>query len=202
MWYLPSADELEDFIVPAFNYYKEFQENFYWTSQPAYIRNVFYYERNWREYLVIQRQTIYAFTIYEDNVDYARATKIIQKEGNLEPILSGLDSIAYKADGTIVDNRGSWDTDYTGHEILGYYHKMRHYRKPNSSGATVTDNYTKVPDGQDVSHLKDYDSWYTETSTGKKYYVPLGHLYNLMQEGYLPRTECHRVRCVRKVDNN
>lgn len=202
VWYLPSADELEDFIVPAFNYYKEFQENFYWTSQPAYIRNVFYYEKNWREYLIIQRQTIYAFTIYEDNVDYARATKIIQKEGNLEPILSGLDSIAYKADGTIVDNRGSWDTDYTDHTILGYYHKMRHYRKPNSGGATVTDNYTKVPDGQDVSHLKNYDSWYTETSTEKKYYVPLGHLYNLMQEGYLPRTESHRVRCVRKVDNN
>lgn len=202
VWYLPSADELEDFIVPAFNYYKEFQENFYWTSQPAYIRNVFYYEKNWREYLVIQRQTIYAFTIYEDNVDYARATKIIQKEGNLEPILSGLDSIAYKADGTIVDNRGSWDTDYTGHTILGYYHKMRHYRKPNSGGATVTDNYTKVPDGQDVSHLKNYDSWYTETSTDKKYYVPLGHLYNLMQEGYLPRTESHRVRCVRKVGSN
>ena len=156
-------------------------------------------KKNWREYLVIQRQTIYAFTIYEDNVDYARATKIIQKEGNLEPILSGLDSIAYNADGTtIVDNRGSWDTDYTGHQILGYYHKMRHYRKPNSRDATVTDNYTKVPDGQDVSHLKDYDSWYTETSTGDKYYVPLGHLYNLMQEGYLPRTEPHRVRCVRK----
>ncbi len=200
VWYLPSADELEDFIVPAFNYYKEFQENFYWTSQPAYIRNVFYYEKNWREYIIIQRQTIYAFTIYEDNVDYARATKIIQKEGNLEPILSGLDSIAYKADGTIVDNRGS--NNHTDYEILGYYHKMRHYRKPNSDDATVTDNYTKVPDGQDVSHLNNYDSWYTETSTGNKYYVPLGHLYNLMQEGYLPRTESHRVRCVRKVENN
>ena len=47
-WYLPSADELEDFIVPAYGSFEEFQDNYYWTSQPAYIRNAFYYE--YREY--------------------------------------------------------------------------------------------------------------------------------------------------------
>ena len=133
-------------------------------------------------------------------MDYARATKIVKNNGKLEPILSGLDSIAYKADGTIVDNRGS--NGHTSYDILSYYHKMRHYQKPNIGSAKVDDNFTDVPDGQDVSHLNNYDSWYKETSTGKQYYVPLGHLYNLMQEGYLPRTESHRVRCVRKVENN
>ena len=49
----------------------------------------------------------------------------------------------------------------------------------------------------------DYDEWYTETSTGKKYYVHLGHLYNMIQKteegehGYHPRTKNNRVRCVR-----
>ena len=43
-WYLPSADELEDFIVAGYSAFKEFQDNYYWTSQPAYIRNAFYYE--------------------------------------------------------------------------------------------------------------------------------------------------------------
>ncbi|MBO7236005.1 MAG: hypothetical protein J6V05_05385, partial [Alistipes sp.] len=46
---------------------------------------------------------------------------------------------------------------------------------------------------------------------GYTYYFHLDHLGDLIQKtvvngkeetGYLPRTESHRVRCVRKVENN
>ena len=36
------------------------------------------------------------------------------------------------------------------------------------------------------------------SSTGKRYHVHLGHLYDMIQEGYHHRTKSNRVRCVRK----
>ena len=38
-WYMPSADEIEDVMVVAFGEFPEFQEQFYWSCQPAYLRN-------------------------------------------------------------------------------------------------------------------------------------------------------------------
>ena len=205
VWYLPSADELEDFIVPAYNSYKEFQDNYYWTSQPAYVRNVFYYEHiyysGWSK-----KSDIYAFTIYEDNTEYARATKIVRKDGEFKPALSGLDAEPTPS----VDNRRK--NDKSGYENLGYFYMMR-YWKYNETAITNRKDY-----GQDKRNIANavansidptngnYDEWYTETSTSKQYYVHLGHLYNIIQKsedgehGYHERTKSNRVRCVRKLD--
>ncbi len=195
-WYLPSADELEDFIVPAYSSFKEFQDNYYWTSQPAYIRNIFYYEyqRN-----ALSGKSIARPTVYDDNTKYARATKVIYENGEYKPAKSGLDSLPTP----IVDNRSR--NNRGNYEIVGYFYVMHQYKRYYKNiWSSATEEIG--PDRTDVQKNKDagidvtngsYDEWYDE-----KYYVHLGHLENMMQEGYQPRTKNNRVRCVRANQSN
>lgn len=204
-WYLPSADELEDFIVPAYASFEEFQDNYYWTSQPAYIRNVFYYEHKWYGSWFSEKEEIYAFTIYEDNTKYARATKITREDGEYKFVSSGLNSKPTP----LVDNRTTnGKGDYSN--LNEYYYLMRYWKYNERAisnrkeyGQDKTNIENAVANGIDVTNGA-YDEWFTETSTGNKYYVHLGHLYNMIQKtgnehGYRPRTESNRVRCVRYV---
>ena len=194
-WYLPSADELEDFIVAAYSTFEEFQDNYYWTSQPAYIRNIFYYEyqRN-----ALSGKSIARPIVYDDNTKYARATKVNYVNGEYVPAKSGLNSEPTP----IVDNRSR--NDKGEYKNVGYFyvmHQYKRYYKNIWSSATVESG----PDRTDVQKNKeagidvtngDYDEWYDNT-----YYVHLGHLDNLMQEGYLLRSESHRIRCAYKKSN-
>ena len=207
-WYLPSADELEDFIVPAYASFEEFQDNYYWTSQPAYIRNVFYYEHKWYGSWLSEKEEIYAFTIYEDNTEYARATKVVYANGEYNYAPSGLDSIPTPR----VDNRAK--RGESGATNLGYFYMMR-YWKYNERAITNRKDYGQdkrgianaIADGIDVTN-GDYDEFFNDTKDNKRYYVHLGHLYNMIQKtennehGYHPRTKSNRVRCVRKVTQN
>ena len=182
-WYLPSADELEDFIVPAYNYYEEFQDNYYWTSQPAYIRNIFYYELKERYALVLTRTVdAYSFTVYEDNPNYARATKV---NDNLQPTPSGLKETP---DTPRTDN--PWDINTEN--ILGYFYEWHAWYKP-ANGDYYTDTHTETTEGSAV-----YDE-YVNRNKRNRYAGYLGHLNDLMQEGYQLRTKSNRVRCVRKM---
>lgn len=210
VWYLPSADELEDFIVPAYSSFKEFQDNYYWTSQPAYIRNIFYYEHLWYGSWFSKEEEIYAFTIYEDNTEYSRATKVVRKNGEFEPAPSGLNAKPT----TFEDNRAKNEkSDYVNLDECFYMMRYWKYneREISSSkrkqyGQDKKGTANAVANGIDPTN-GDYDEWYTETSTGNKYYVHLGHLYNMIQKteegehGYHKRTKNNRVRCVR-VDPN
>lgn len=191
-WYLPSADELEDFIVAAYSTFKEFQDNYYWTSQPAYIRNIFYYEyqRN-----AISSKSISRPIVYDDNTKYARATKVIYEDGEYVPAKSGLNSEPIPS----VDNRSI--NDKAGYENVGYFyvmHQYKHFYKSIISGVTEeigpdrTNIQRNKEAGIDVTN-GDYDEWYDN-----KYYVHLGHLENMRQEGYQPRTKKNRVRCAYK----
>ena len=38
-WYLPAIDEIEDIVESAHGAFKEFQNNLYWSCQPAYLPN-------------------------------------------------------------------------------------------------------------------------------------------------------------------
>lgn len=180
-WYLPSADELEDFIEAAYNYYKEFQENFYWTSQPAYIKNNFYYQYDG---LFGWGKDVKAITVYDDNTNFARATKIVGADG--EYVKSGLnfEPIPYE------------NNTPQGYTNLGWFYQMHYWKGRNDYGPVKTD---VLPNG---------DEQYTHNGS---YYIHLGHLTDLIQKtvvngkeetGYLPRKDSHRVRCVRKVENN
>ena len=171
-WYLPSADELEDFIVPAYVSFKEFQDNYYWTSQPAYIRNIFYYETS---------STVASPTVYDDNKEYARATKVKNLGNNqFEYAESGLDT-----EPTPYVNR-----THDGYQNLGYFYEM-HYWKGSS-------DYGPHKDGTQAEGDERYS---TKSWLNKKHnYIHLGFLDDMMQEGYHPRTKSNRVRCVYKKE--
>lgn len=191
-WYLPSVDELEDFIVPAFNYYKEFQENYYWTSQPAYIRNVFYYEYQANR---ISSKKISHPKVYDDNKTHARATKLVNIQSTLTPIPSGLNALP-NPEVNRMPNGNNYDN-------FGYFNEMHFYHHRYQgvfSGLDEDGGPTKTPSVNGRDERSEHD--------GVIYYFHLGHLEDLIQEvevngvketGYLPRKESHRVRCVRKV---
>ena len=194
-WYLPSADELEDFIVAAYSTYKEFQDNYYWTSQPAYIRNMFYYEYQQNG---LSSKNISRPTVYDDNTKYARATKVVHKDGNFEPAKSGLNPEPEPT----VDNRSR--NGRGTYENVGYFYVMHFYKRyyqnfwssaTEEYGPDKTNIQTNIENGVNVTN-GDYDEWYDN-----KYYVHLGHLDNLMQEGYHKRTKKNRVRCAYKKVN-
>lgn len=190
-WYLPSADEYEDFIVAAYSSFKEFQDNYYWTSQPAYIRNVFYYEYQSNRG---GSKSITAIKVYDDNPDYARATKVVRKDGRFEPAPSGLDSTP-----TPYVNRTP--TDYNN---FGYFDKMHYYKryyKNIFSGVSEEYGSDKLVDENKQGQDEQY------TYNNDKYFFHLNHLYDMIQKtddgehGYHQRTKKNRVRCVRVAPN-
>ena len=201
-WYLPSADELEDFIVPAYASFKEFQDNYYWTSQPAYIRNIFFFGW-WQSSSSGKAYDIYTFDVYDDNPEYARATKVNynQEIGKFGYAKSGLNDVP----NPLVNFTGS------GEENRGYFYGMYIWKGAGSSTTTYSTSlwFGKSADsfggtangktytGEEYDYLKDGEA-------GSRYHVHLGHLYDMTQEGYHPRTKKNRVRCVRadKSANN
>lgn len=192
-WYLPSVDQLEDFIVAAYGSFKEFQDNYYWASQPAYIRNVFYYEYQDRYLVIFDRTTTYPFVVYEDNPNYARATKVIVDSlGQFKYALSGLNEVPdpkHYVDYTDYNYKDREPQNY------GYYYMM--YRWIRSGSGTI------LPDTTTTGKYGGYDAFNEKkngSDTGKRYWIHLGHLDDLKQEGYRKRTESHRVRCIRKVN--
>ena len=191
-WYLPSADELEDFIVPAYSSFEEFQDNYYWTSQPAYIRNAFYYEFATGRSKGNNVSDAYAFVSYEDNKNYARATKVVAKGNDVfEYVKSGLNQIPNDA-----DNMDSC-INANGEQLMG------------NSYFDVMYAWYRWKGGTDPNTIWKEDTHYNEkknsSETGVRYHVDLGHSFDKMyqvdekgEHGYHARTKYNRVRCVRK----
>ena len=186
-WYLPSADELEDFIVSAYSDFKEFQDNYYWTSQPAYIRNIFYYEHQNNQ---ISSKTVTHVIVYDDNPNYARATKVVYNDGKYFPAHSGLDSEPTPSVDRREPTAENNNTDMTGYENIGYFYQQHKWKRWRSG------IYMKEEYGPDIkgTYYKGDDGY---TYNGKSYYFHLGFLDEMMQEGYHKRTNNNRVRCVR-----
>lgn len=201
-WYLPSVDQLEDFIVAAYGSFKEFQDNYYWASQPAYIRNVFYYEYNetteiFGAVISKRRRDTYPFVVYDDNPHYARATKVVVgSDGEFDYALSGLNEVPDP----------DHYVDYTsGTEMInyGYYYKMYKWKRERSGTVSPTETLGN-PDyngGEEFDEYRDGSLQYKDGSNIKKrYHIHLGHLEYMKQEGYHERTRSNRVRCIRKVN--
>lgn len=190
-WYLPSADELEEFIVPAYSKFEEFQDNYYWTSQPAYIRNAFYYEyRTTRQnaWFPGDPEDTYAFRVYEDNPNCARATKVTYVNGSYDTVKSGLNETPATSH--------NLDSGCANEKVLGYFGKA--YAWYRYSNATNPTEWTS-------------DTHFNEFKDGKKtndrYHLHLGHSVdeffqknNNDEHGYHERTKNNRVRCVRKMN--
>ena len=196
VWYLPSADELEDFIVSGYSDFKEFQDNYYWTSQPAYIRNAFYYQYRDRSFISEKTVDTYVFTVYEDNKQCARATRVTYTDGKYDYIKSGLNRTPKETHGLNSDckNTEIIYNDTYFNIMYGWYRS-----KPLLGSATIDDETVWTAD----TH---FDEYIDEKETGKRYHVQLGHLDDLIQKtedgehGYHERTRYNRVRCVRKMN--
>ncbi len=189
-WYLPSTDEMEEIAEAGYGRFEEFQDKFYWTSQPAYIRNVFYYEHKESYLVIFTRETQYAFAVYDDNPDYARATKVIYR---------GNDDYGYAPSGLKdkPDNFSSIDdTDGYGMDCEHFdnkcFNEMYRWKKPKNGSYTYDKGWRNPSFGGDEE--------FNDSRDNKRYHVHLGHLYDMTQEGYLHRSTKARVHCVRKVD--
>lgn len=101
-WYLPAIDEIEDIMTSEYGAFDGvFQNNLYWSSQPAYKKNYCYKEA---AFLVVGARAEY----YLDDPSRARATKIERKWSDEDK--------AY-----IYDNVPSGTIDYVdGLEITGW----------------------------------------------------------------------------------
>jgi hypothetical protein len=196
-WYLPSADELEDFIVPAYSTFEEFQDNYYWTSQPAYYRNVFYYEYDHSYY--DKKMTIYCFPVYDDNTYYARATKVVYNDGAYDYVPSGLNT------------EPNPEVDKThGLNNFGWFYMMHKWKRSVNwlgSGSYKYEKYYSNPNL--FNGGEEFDYKVNSAESQGRYYVHLGHDEDMIQKtkydgtgetGYKKRTESHRVRCVRKTE--
>lgn len=185
LWYLPSADELEDFIVPAYASFEEFQDNYYWTSQPAYIRNVYYYE---------DASNTFPFIVYDDNPEYARATKVVAKGNNVyEYALSGLNektNVIDPSTGKILDFTGSGEINF------GYFNLMYRWKNGTADKTFGQNGFGGVVNGTQYKG-EEFGEKRGGSQTGNRYHVHLGHLYDMTQEGYHHRTQSNRVRCAR-----
>ena len=193
-WYLPSAGELEEIIVAGYSSFKEFQDNYYWTSQPAYTRNAFYYQYEERRNIIFSKITdTYGFVVYEDNTRYARATKV-NSLGNdrFEAAKSGLNDEP--------NEKGTFDSKVynsgTPTDTLGYFKTWYQWKREKNGNIVTTPQTT--------------DQWYwdmkDETATNRLYYAFVNenyfnpeYNYGMLQEGYHERTKSNRVRCVRKI---
>ena len=189
-WYLPSADELEDFIVPAYSTFEEFQDNYYWTSQPAYIRNAFYYEYH-NGSKSSDAEDTYVFVAYEDNPEYARATKVIYANGGYDYVKSGLNktpATTHAMDQYCIDNDAN-DMGYYFNVMKAWYR----YTTWSLFQGTQTKTEEKTFTEEDEHFWERRDG----RATNDRYHIHVGHLYDMTQDGYHPRTKSNRVRCVR-----
>lgn len=80
-WYLPAIDEMEEIVKEAYIAFEVFQENYYWSSQPAYKQNQLKYDG-----LIFNENGKY----YSDNVNAARATKVSYANGVYSAVPSGM----------------------------------------------------------------------------------------------------------------
>lgn len=95
-WYLPASDEIEEVAKSAYQEFDGvFQGNLYWSCQPAYHNrkidlDVWRRERSWTDWIgewADSEENIQGY-YFLDNVNRARATRALAKNGQFERVLS------------------------------------------------------------------------------------------------------------------
>lgn len=69
VWYLPAIDEIENIMMGAYSSFIEFQDKYYWSSQPAFYRGYGHYF----SYALANEHADYYF----DDITSARSTKVV-----------------------------------------------------------------------------------------------------------------------------
>lgn len=194
-WYLPAIDEIEEIVMSqytdenntkqySYGKFTDFQDKFYWSSQPAFYQNIFYVNRT---YITPGDRMGHYMT---DNPNFARATRVNFKGGdasnpeNYEKVSSGMVTKSYHTYlhfTTDVDWLGgttlNTPTEYDVTELVK--------NNGNIGGGTANGEYFIFKWGNNSTNLQRNQTEYV--------YPPK------YEAGYLHR-ENHkaRVRCVRK----
>ena len=197
-WYLPAIDEAEEIMMSQYIHdgtshysyarFEDFQNKYYWSSQPAFYQNIFLFDRT---YVTAGDRMGHYMT---DNPDYARATKVDFKGGdpsvstNYELVLSGMKANTYYQYLYFVAGGSFWEAypdvkskyDYIVKELIS---KNSDTNTGGSFGSDSNGKYFQFKwDNNDVDE------------TTEKVYAPQ------FQDGYKHRTQdMARVRCVRKL---
>lgn len=123
-WYLPAIDEIEEIVTSQYvldgeSYetyarFLEFQEKFYWSSQPAYIYNDLSLSINYYIHLGDAEGKLFVDNIGDPQYNdpgSARATSVSYNNGQYEPVSSGLSGPAYNI--SYIYNRTLGQPTYT-----------------------------------------------------------------------------------------
>lgn len=82
-WYLPAIDEIEDIVMGAYGTFTDFQNKYYWSSQPAYDFYTYHFTGLWG-------WNSGDGNFYNDNLNYARATKVDYQSSSYQTVNSGM----------------------------------------------------------------------------------------------------------------
>lgn len=82
-WYLPAIDEIEDIVMGAYGTFTDFQNKYYWSSQPAYD----YYTYHYRGLVGMNSGD---GNFFNDNLNSARATKVDYQSSVYNTVNSGM----------------------------------------------------------------------------------------------------------------
>ena len=88
-WYLPAIDEIEDIVMGAYGTFTDFQNKYYWSSQPAYD----YYTYHYRGLGGLNSGN---GNFFNDNLYSARATKIDYQSSVYNTVKSGMSDYLIK----------------------------------------------------------------------------------------------------------
>lgn len=88
-WYLPAIDEIEDIVMGAYGTFTDFQNKYYWSSQPAYD----YYTYHYRGLGGLNSGD---GNFFNDNLYSARATKIDYQSSVYNTVKSGMSDYLIK----------------------------------------------------------------------------------------------------------
>lgn len=178
-WYLPAIDETEEIMMSRYNdgnaysyaRFEDFQDKYYWSSQPAFYKNIFLLDRT---YITPGDRMGHYMT---DNVNCARATKVLFKGGD-------------------PNNSANYTAAESGMVAQTYYQYIYFV-----AGGSVWQGYPDVKSATPyiVSEIATETKPYTFTWQNNDVNQTTEYLYPpKFQDGYKPRNSKARVRCVRK----
>ena len=97
-WYLPAIDQIEDIVMSeygddgqkTYTRFLDFQDKYYWSCQPSYIRNYAWYNGTITQFFGAVHGAYYI-----DDTQYARATSVSYSSGTYKNSPSGVVSNTY-----------------------------------------------------------------------------------------------------------
>lgn len=181
-WYLPAIDEIEDIVMSKYDNsskytyarFIDFQNKFYWSSQPAYYQGMMHYAIG-NDILVNIAINDYYY-LYIDNPQRARSTSVYYDNGEFKSVPSN----AY-----------------------GYYNILYLSGSMTNNKATNYILYDEITDGESsfsYQYIAKYEGGFLGMGS-KPVYENATYTrddFPTFDDGNKPRTSYARIRCVRK----